>query len=182
MTCDDDDDCEDECERREECHEVNAGPLLIDLPTDGNLVTPAIADVPPGTYRELELKLRWPRNPDRLATFIAANAGWPSRASVRVTGTYDPGNGAGAQPFDVFFDASSKLDLDFSPPLEITDPPGPVNVTVTIDAANWFRSANGTPLDPRTVSANPFLLAHVIQNIRRSFHAFKDHDRDGHHD
>jgi hypothetical protein len=40
----------------------------------------------------------------------------------------------------------------------------------------------GGVIDPRLLSANAELRAVVLQNIRRSFHAFDDHDRDGHED
>ncbi|MFL5608108.1 MAG: hypothetical protein ACJ8AD_16775 [Gemmatimonadaceae bacterium] len=53
------------------------------------------------------------------------------------------------------------------------------NVTVSVDLTNWFRTRSGALIDPSTANAGGPNAVLVAENIKRSFHAFRDDDRDG---
>src|SRR5690606_37613386 len=109
-----DDDDDDECSRHRHKRrhrdgaEFEAGPILVDLPLDGGVISLLDGEVPAGSYRELELEIDRPN--DRKASheaFCTEHPDWPRSASIRVRGTFDPGTGA--QAFDVFLNI--ELDL-----------------------------------------------------------------------
>ena len=164
------------------CEEFEAGPVLVDLPLDGGVVTPLSAGVTAGTYTGTELKVDIPSEDDAAtAAFLAAHPAWPQDASVHVVGTFDAGDGAGAQPFDVYFAGEAELELDFNPPL-VVDASGGFNVTVAIDPNSWFVSAGGSLIDPRELSTDSSLEESVFTNIDSSFDVFEDNNEDGHED
>lgn len=146
--------------------EVDLGPRIVDLPVQGG-VSPFIdVAVPEGIYREIEFRLHKPDD-DTAAdiAFIAANPGF-RRISVRVEGTWN------GQPFAYESDPNAMLELEFASPLHV-DASG-VNITVDVDVASWFRDSAGTALRP-----SPETSRSIDDNIRRSFRAFEDRDRDG---
>ena len=72
----------------------------------------------------------------------------------------------------------AEFETVFDPALTVgTDP---VNITVQVDMSKWFLDASGNVIDPATT--DPVKQAQIAQNIRRSFRAFRDNDRDGHDD
>jgi hypothetical protein len=160
------------------CEEFEAGPVLIDLPLDGGVVTPLSTPVSAGTYSGAELKLDIPSEDDAATTaFLAANPTWPADASVHAVGTFDANDGNGPQPFDVYIGGESELELGFNPPV-VVDASGAFNVTVAIDPSTWFVSA-GALIDPRLLSGNSSLREAVFTNIDAAFHAFEDDNKDG---
>jgi hypothetical protein len=92
--------------------------------------------------------------------------------TVRLRGAFD------GAPFDATITVNSELEMDLFPPLVATDN-GAANVTVSISFANWFRNFDGSAIDPRSLTE--VLRARLAGNIRASFDAFEDHDRDGDH-
>jgi hypothetical protein len=163
------------------CEEFEAGPVLVNLPLGGGVITPLSADVAAGSYSEAELKVDVPGEDDAATTaFLAAHPTWPATASVHVVGTFDAGDGAGAQAFDVYFAGEAELELAFNPPL-VVDATGGFNVTVAIDPNAWF-VAGGALIDPRALATDPSLQESVFANIDSSFHAFEDENKDGHED
>ena len=128
--------------------EMKGGTTVIALPVNGSVVTPITASVFAGTYDEFEMEVQ----------------------TVRLRGTFD------GSPFDATVTVNSQLEMDLEPPLVATEN-GTVNVTVAISFANWFRSFDGTAIDPRNLTE--VLRARLVSNIRASFNAFEDHDRDG---
>ena len=72
------------------------------------------------------------------------------------------------------------MERTFSPPLSVSSLP--VNLTVHVDLANWFRTRSGAVIDPRTANAPGLNAAIVADNIRRSFRAFRDDDHNGRDD
>ena len=172
------DDCDDDHDSAN-CEEVEAGPMLVDLPVGGDLVSPILANAPAGTYEELEVKLQLPRNGEKRAAFLALNPTWPDGGSVHVKGSFDAGNGAGPQPFDVYLSAEARFELEFDPPLVVDPAAVAQNVTVAVDVLAWFRTAAGDAIDPRLLSADSALREAVLRSIRRSLRAFGDDDHDG---
>jgi hypothetical protein len=177
---DDEDQCSGGCDDdNAACSEFAAGPILIDLPLNGDLLSPVIASVPAGTFDQLELKIGPPTRGDNVAAFLAAHPNWPSTASVHVTGTFDAGDGKGALPFDVTFPARGRFELEFNPPLVVDAQHNAGNVTLVIDAIAWFKTSTGGFVNPLLVSTDEGLRMQVIRNISRSLRAFRDDDRNG---
>jgi hypothetical protein len=48
-----------------------------------------------------------------------------------------------------------------------------------MDLTTWFRTQAGALIDPSTANAGGPNAVLVAENIKRSFHAFRDDDRDG---
>jgi hypothetical protein len=164
------------------CEEFSAGPVLLDLPLDGRVITALSARVAEGTYSETELKIDVPEDGDAATTaFLAAHPSWPRHASLHVVGTLDAADGSGAEPFDVCLSGEAELELEFNPPV-VVDASGGFNVTVAIDPNGWFVAAGGTLIDPRALGTDDNLQASVFASIEDSFHAFEDENRDGHED
>ena len=135
-------------------HEGNAkfraGASTVSLPLEGGMITPFTGQIPVGTYSRLEMD----------ADFL------------RIRGTYD------GQTFDVTVPVNAELELRFSPPLDVTSSE-PVNVSVNVDVASWFRDASGNVIDPRQLNTNAELRAEFRNRVRASFRAFEDGDHDG---
>ena len=127
-----------------------AGAVTLALPLEGGVVTPFTGEIPVGTYRSVEMD----------ADFI------------RLRGTYD------GQTFDVTVPVNAELELEFEPPLAVTESSDPINVSVKVDVASWFKDANGNTIDPRQLSTNSTLRAQFRNRVRASFKAFEDQDKD----
>lgn len=160
-----------------ECPEVKLGPMLVDLPVDASTKGVLAVSLPAGTYTELETRIDAVSSESdgdnaTASAFLAANPQFRG-VSVRVEGTYN------GQPFVYTSAVESELELEFNPPVVID---AANNVTVHVDLASWFRRADGTSIDPRTATAGSTNRQVVDENIKRSFHAFGDDDRDGRDD
>lgn len=159
------------------CHQLQAGPMLVDLPTDNSVVSLLTLQLPAGTYRALEAKIRPVSADDQGGTaFLAAHPGF-ANASVRVTGTFD------GTPFTYAGSPNASLELSFNPPLTVGSSTTTVTVHVSID--RWFADRNGNLIDPSTANAGGANEQLVSDNVRRSFHAFEDNEHrgdDGHGD
>jgi hypothetical protein len=171
----DDDDCDDLPRRGDDCDDdVEIGPFLIELPlADG--VTPAIAlQVPAGTYEELELVLHTPDDDDAEdRAFLAAHPGF-RRVSAIVEGRFN------GQPFTYVTRTRAKYELEFAPP--ITFGPEGDRVTVDVNVGAWFARRGGGLISPIDASVPGEARARVEQNIRHTFRAFRDRNRDGRRD
>jgi hypothetical protein len=148
---DDDDSDADSDSDHEGNARFRAGAVTVALPLQGGLITPFSGQVPPATYRGLEMD----------ADF------------VRLRGTYD------GQAFDVTVPVNAELELRFVPPLEVTSSGDPVNVSVNVDVSSWFRDSSGNTIDPRRLATDATLRAEFRDRVRASFRAFEDGDRDG---
>lgn len=152
------------------CEELMLGPVLVELPLTTGVLTPASVSIPAGTYRELELKLHKPGNDARDQAFKAANPTFAD-TTIRVQGTYN------GRAFVFTSRVNEEMELEFSPPLTIGETGG--NVTVQIDVAAWFRSLSGAVIDPATANIGGPNEGIVKTNIKVSFRALEDDDRDG---
>lgn len=156
------------------CHELELGPFLVDLPLSAELRTQFAVTIPPGTYREIEFDLEAADDdsgPE--AVFLAANPGF-RRISVRVEGTIN------GRTFVFTSGLEAELERDLEPPLVIGADGG--NVTIFVDVASWFQAPGGGVIDPLAANLDAALRATVEANIRASFEAFDDDDRDGRRD
>ena len=158
----------------EDCDELEAGPILVDLPL-GGVERMFEATVPAGTFDELKFQIHKPSADGDAAdqAFLAANPDFAG-ISVRVKGTF---NGA---DFTFTSDLNVEQELRFAPPVTVTAGT-PAKLTVSLDLSGWFRS-DGTLVDPATAAKDGTNERLVRDNIIRSFHTFKDNDEDGRDD
>ena len=152
------------------CPEIEIGPFLVDLPLSGGVRSAITAQIPAGTYHEIEFDVEPVDDSNGGArAFFAANPDIPRNRSIVVEGTYN------GQPF-VFTSASRfELELEFEPRLVVDA--GGTNVTVDVDVASWFRSGTMV-LNP----GDPTMTAAIESRILASFAAFLDDNRDGRRD
>ena len=146
----DDDGDDDECEKFE------AGPSFVDVPLAGGTAVAVTQQVPADRYDELEFEVEDLDDDEEDAAEAALIAAlrteilaefpeWPGEASMLIEGTFAP-TGADGVPFRAFFEAEIEVELELSPPLDLTTA-APTTVTVTIDPAAWFGRPDGTVLD-----------------------------------
>ncbi len=169
-----DDDSADNVERRDDCHEIKLAPMLVDLPLTPDAKVELSAPVPAGKYRNLHARITALTADSRqrgAADFIAAHPDFAG-TSVRIEGTY---KGA---PFTFVSNLRSEIYIPFRPPLDLTESTTPA-VTVAVDPSRWFKTQDGTTIDPTTVGLGQPNNAYIAANIRRSFRVFRDDNHDG---
>jgi hypothetical protein len=132
------------------CGEVRVGPTIVDLPVDGSVVTIPGNTVPPGTFREIELRI----------------------GLVRLQGTFN------SKAFDVTVPVGAKAEMVLDPPVTVVAD-GSVAITVNLPVDKWLVNADGSLINPDDLRTNLMLLARVRMNIASSIHAFEDRDHDG---
>lgn len=136
-----------------DCAELEVGPVTVDLPLSGGMVTLPANALPAGTFRELELRV----------------------SLVQLKGTFD------SKPFDVTLPVNVHDEIEFDTPLVVTDG-APTSITINVPVGNWLANADGSLIDPNSIASNTTLLDLVRSRIRASLHAFEDEDHDGHDD
>jgi hypothetical protein len=135
------------------CGELKVGPTSVNLPLTGGMASISANTIPPGTYRELELRV----------------------TQIELKGTFD------GKAFDVTVPVHVEDEVEFSTPLVVTEGQ-PVTLTVNVSTDTWLRNADGSLVDPNQLATSPLLAAQVRTRILASFHAFEDRDRDGRDD
>ncbi|MEP7088217.1 MAG: hypothetical protein ABI884_13010 [Gemmatimonadota bacterium] len=159
------------------CRELASGPMLVELPVDNSVISVLSLQLPAGSYRALEAKIRAVQASDSGgAAFIAAHPEF-ANAGVRVEGTFD------GRPFIYSGSPNASLELGFDPPITVGTAATSVTVHVSID--RWFTNGSGNLVDPATANVGGANENLVSDNVRRSFHAFEDnehHGDDGHGD
>jgi len=161
---------------RDACEEVSAGPLLLDLPLGVGTEHMITVAVDTGTFDELEFELHKPEDNGnaRDRDFLAAHPAFRG-VSIRVVGSFN------GQPFTYVSDLNAEQEVEFSPPLVVSES-GNLDVTLMVDLATWFRASDGSLLAPTLALAGQAFENTVRDNIRRSFRAFEDRDHDGNDD
>ena len=157
----DNDDSDDE--------KIEASARVVDLKgaalDGGSLQTVVNANVTPGTYREIKLKIHKPSSEESSDAAVKEMAAL--NASVAVEGKID-----GA---DFSFVSSVEAQEKFEGNIVLKDGS---NLTLDINPSGWFGPSVAARLDPR-VSGN---RSQIESNIKASFRAFKDDDHDGSED
>jgi hypothetical protein len=154
----------------EECPTLKLGPLLLNPPLGPGAQTFFTADLPVGTYDEVNLQIHRPTDANADAAFLAANPDFMG-VSIRVKGTF---NGTA---FTFTTGLTTEIEMELGTPLEVTTA-GPTDITIFLDVTGGFVTGNGDALlDPLALSSDG--QTRIEQNIRRSFHAFEDEDEDG---
>jgi hypothetical protein len=150
-------------------------PLVIELGQDQGPVLAVTADVPAGTYKELELAIDklepgHPLEQSMIDTYPGLHD-----ASILVEGTLTLA-GSGPQGFSFAAALDVDLELIFTPPLTISSPePGSTLLSLVLDASGWFYAPTGELVNPLN-EANRSVIEAAIQ---KSIELFEDPERDG---
>lgn len=154
------------------CEEVELGPVLVDLPLQSGAERQFEVTIPIGTYSEIELDVHKPDDGDPQDRMFIQQHPEFMDISIRVEGTF---NGVA---FVFRSDLDVQQELTLVPPLTV-DATTVTNVTVFVDLDAWFRSGDGTVVDPATANKSGVNENLVKDNIIASFRAFEDQDGDG---
>ena len=159
------------------CESFNAGPYLLDVPLDSGVTKAFTVAVDTGTYDQVRFHLHKPED-DGDAKDVAFLAAHPqfNKVSIRAVGTFN------GQPFVFTSDLNALQRMDLVPPLVVADSTQNVDVTIKIDVSNWFSDGAGGLVDPATAGKGGDHENVVKQNIKNSFRAFRDDNRDGEDD
>ena len=152
------------------CEEFETGPMLVDLPLNGAAQTAITIEATPGSYDRIDFEVHKTEGAGD-AAFIADNPEFDG-LSIRVEGTW---NGT---PFVYTSDLDVEQENQLTAPLVVSDNAG-TNVTLRVDISTWFRDQNGVLVDPASGNLGGQNESIVKENIKVSFHAFEDVDRDG---
>jgi len=154
------------------CEEIEVGPVLVDLPLVPGADSTFAIEAPAGTYTRIDFEVHKVSGDDPAdAAFVQAHPEFDD-LSIRVQGTF---NGS-AFTFETDLDVEQELDLV---PALVVDETTTTNVTVRVDVSTWFRSVTGALIDPATANTGGSNESEVKDNIKDSFKAFEDEDRDG---
>jgi hypothetical protein len=153
------------------CEEFSTGMMLVDLPLNGQVSTEITIAPDSGTYDEIDFEIEKPESGGDDDAFLAQHPDFDG-VSIRVEGTFN------GEPFVYESDLDIEQENEINPPLVITDTSVGTNVTLTVDLAAWFRDGAAL-VDPRTANEGGENTSLVEENIKNSFKAFEDEDRDG---
>lgn len=151
-----------------ECVEYVGEPVLLPLPTEGATILLATRSVPAKRFDRLDLTL----HPPGADEAVVENDPELEGVSVRVEGTYND------EPFSYSGDVATDARMSLDPALVLGEDLSTANVTFMVGVTSWFRGDLGL-IDPRTASEGGENEDVVDANIRGSFEAFRDDDRDG---
>ncbi len=171
-----DDACDSLALDNDGCEKFETGPILLDVPLNGEVeqVLTVVADT--GVYDEIEFDLHKVSDDDpEDAAFREAHPDMIGR-TIRVQGFYN------GQPFTYETDIDEEQEYDLVPPLVVDEMTTSVNVTLKIDVDAWFRTGSGDLVNPQDANKGGQYESLVNENIKQSFEAFEDNDRDGEDD
>ncbi len=156
--------------------ELEFGPLLVEIPLDGEVDKVFSATLPEGTYKEVELEIHKPSRDDGSDTaFVRVHPDFAG-VSIRVEGTYD------GVAFVFTQDLDAEQEYELAPPLEVGPDAPAANLTLRVDLTTWFARPDGSLVSPSTAGPGGANYGLVKENIKRSFHAYEDDDHDGEDD
>lgn len=170
-----DDDGEVEGSDDDSCEEYETAPRLMPLPLDGSVDQRISAVVPAGAYDEIEFDVHKVGGDDLDLAFLNDHPTFDG-ISVRVMGTW---NGTA---FEYTSDLEAEQEIEFVTPIQADG--AAMNVTLSVDLANWFADAVGNLIDPASALKGMPNEGLVKNNIEASIEGFEDDDHDGvpHHD
>jgi len=170
----------DSTEVDRECPDFKAPPQFLDLPLDGKIEPIATAQMLPGTYSHLKFQVEDLSEDEEgdgkvisalRDTILAAFPDWPSKASVRVAGTFTDTAGV-STPFTVYAETEIEVEMKLTPPLIVSDA-GVASREITVDVkpAGWFGNADGTVID---LSKYDFAVTGKVLEIEGGDRGFGD--------
>lgn len=156
-------------------HVFKTGPYVLNISLDTTVSTVGVVNLPHGTYNMITFQIHklTPGEQVSDSSFSPVDSsGMQNFYSIIVKGRY---NGK----FFVF--KSSKtffVRTLLNPPMTVKDSVSNYNATIQTNTSQWFMDEGGHIIDP----TNPRNAHRIELAIRRSFHAFKDNNEDGHED
>jgi hypothetical protein len=159
---------------QDDCEEAKAGPLILDLPLSAGATHVFSVQVDTGTFTSVQFQIHKPTDNPADQALVAQHPEFTG-ISVRVEGQF---NGT---DFSYTNDLTAHQRMDLPAPLSVTDAT-PVDLTIMVDIATWFKDQGGNLVDPASAATGQPNEQLVTGNIKSSFHAFKDHDHDGEDD
>ena len=154
------------------CEEFEAGPVLVDLPLTGGTDQQVTVDIPPGTYTEIQFTIHKATGDAVDSAFVRQHPEFLNK-SIRVQGTY---NGT---PFTYQSDLDVDQELHLDTALVVSETTTSTNLTIRVVLANWFKSSNGSLVNPASANVGGANEGIVKENIKNSMKAFEDADKDG---
>ena len=151
-------DCDDS-EGTDDCADFEQKYFFISVPLDGTTITVVSAEIPDGSYDELEFEVddvevdaddpEEQADADLIAALLVTVRGqfpnWPDKASMLVKGTWTPTGGAPVSfEFETYFDADIEVEMDLVPVLTVADGVASRDLTILLQPARWFLRADGT--------------------------------------
>ena len=141
----------------ESCADFEQKYFFIDVPLNGTTITVVNAEIPDGSYDELEFEVddvevdaddpEEVADADLIAALLATARkqflNWPDKASMVVTGTWTPTDGLAVR-FETFFRADIEVELDLVPVLTVENGTASRDLTILLLPASWFLRADGT--------------------------------------
>jgi hypothetical protein len=153
------------------CEEFETGPVLVDLPLAPGAQQAFAADIPAGTYGEVEFEIRKPDDGDPGDQAFLQQHPDLDGVSIRITGTF---NGT---PFTHTTELDVEQELTLVPNLVVVEGES-TNLTIFVSVAGWY-VVSGALVDPATANTGQPNESAVNNNIKDSFTAFEDSDRNG---
>jgi len=153
--------------------DIEQGPLLVNLPLDGG--PPAViaeASVPEGLWKEVKFEVEQLERDDDDEAALLDETGFPEGFSIRVEGTWRPGDST-ERSFVYLSDLDEEQELEFRPSLEVTGA-APKRVEFVVDIDSWFRTSDGTLINPEEGNEDGRFEDLVEDNIKRSIVAEGD--------
>ncbi len=149
-------DCDDEMGTGD-CEDFEREYFFIDVPLDGTTITVVSADIPDGSYDELEFEVddvevdaddpEDVAEADLIAALLVAVRNqfpnWPDKASMVITGTWTP-TGGSAVDFETYFEAEIEVEMDLVPVLTVAGGKADRELTILLRPDLWFLRTDGT--------------------------------------
>lgn len=150
--------------------DVEQGPILVDLPLGGGVPeTITEASLPEGVWEEVEFEVDKLERDDPDAAELLDQTGFPEGFSIRVQGVWTP-DGGPERDFTFLSDIDEEQELEFKPSLVVSvDQPKTVNFRVDLDS--WFRTEDGTLVNPEEGNSGGRFEDLIEENIERSIEA-----------
>lgn len=165
--------CAEEDGEETGCRDFESGPVLLELPLDGDVATVATVDVPEGTYDEVEFNIHRPTRGSEEDNALLQSHPDFEEVSIRVEGDYN------GDSFVFEQDLMETQERTLSPALEVAGDGSSVNLTLRLDVTTWFTDGDGGLVDPETANKGGSNENLVEENIKTSIDVFEDADRDG---
>jgi hypothetical protein len=159
------------------CESFNAGPFLLDLPLGPGVTRAFSVAIDTGTFNQLRIKIHKPENDSgdqKDIDFLTLHPDFQG-VSIRATGTF---NGVA---FTYLSDLNAEQRIALIPPITVADSAANVDLTIKVDLATWFKDGLNL-VDPNSANKGEANENLVRDNIRDSFHAFRDENHDCHND
>jgi len=153
------------------CEKFETGPALVNLPLTPGAQQAFAAEIPAGTYSEVEFEIRKPDDGDPADQAFLLQYPEFNGVSIRIAGTF---NGT---PFVHTTELDVEQELSLVPNLVVVEGTS-TNLTILVTVSGWY-VVSGVLVDPASANKGGPNESAVNNNIKDSFTAFEDSDRSG---